>query len=353
MKSHLQLISTKGMSYADWITHRQMGIGASEIQYIMGLNNPKYGSNLELHLSKSGQWDKISEDSFHTYKGRVTEANIVNDYWKYFTDSPESVLTNYANPEYIKKKCRKLNAFIINPKYPWLFGSIDRELPNGHISRLTGEVLVSGGILEAKNTRNQEASHYEANIAPNFLGQTQCYMTITEKKYSELQILLDSTYPQLYAFERSEIFIEEMLDRTKLFWDNVIKSKQLVTLKKEAESRGDFSGHAQIDYELLQLEPPIQSTEGYNQFLKEKYRDMEVGRVSLGTDEQLGWVKGLLEIQGKIKALEVEEILLKNKIQKSMGEMESETLDFGDEGKVNWKSDINKIKRFSIKLKTI
>lgn len=351
MKSHIKRISTKGMSQAEWLAWRNNGIGCSEIGTIMGLGNPKYTSNLEIHLIKSGQWDKVKEDSFHSYKGKVSESSIINDYWKYYTDNPESVLKNAYDPEYVKKKCNRVNAFLVNSKYPWLFGSLDRLIPKGHISRTDGSILEEESILEAKNMMRIEADKYEAGVSPGFMAQTQGYMAVTELKYAELMILLDATFPELYAFDRSDIFIDSLLTATKEFWDNVLKSRELMKVKNEALLNNDESVVGHIDYELAKLEPTVQGTEGYNQFLKEIYRDIEPGRSVLGSREHLNWANEYLSVLEEKKPLEEKEMLLKNKIQKSMGELDCEVLDFGQEGKISWKADIKGTRRFSIKLK--
>jgi len=351
MKSHITRISTVGWNYDSWIKWRNhSGIGCSEIQYVMGLNDPKYGSNLELHLTKSGQWDKVRQDNFHTYKGHCTEDMIINRYWKYYQESPESVLINKDNPEYIKKKCAKINAILINSKYDWLFGSIDRIIPKGHISRLTGEPLDDWAILEAKNMKEVQANKFDGGIAPGFLAQTQGYLTISEKYYAELQILLDSTYPSLVAFPRSEIFIENMLESTEGFWLNVLKARELVKVKNEALLNNCYDELADIEFELTNLEPPVQSGEGYTTLLKERYQNVEQGRIELGNNEQLEWAIDLKKITLQISELEKQELLYKNKLMKSMLDNGIEELSFDNKEYVRLKKDVNGTYRFTNKV---
>lgn len=350
MKSHIEFISTKGWSRDKWLEWRNLhGFGGSDIGTLLGLNN--YQSNLELHLSRAGLWDKGNFDNFHSYKGHCTESLIIDSYWKYWSDSPESVLINAHNPEYIKKKCRRINGFMVNSKYPWLYASLDRLIPTGHTNLITGEVMVAESVLEAKNMKSVEAAKYAGNINPSFLAQIQTYLGVCELDYAELMILLDSTYPQLYSFERSDIFIDSILDMTKKAWDDVLSARELVSIRKKAEMNGDYTALAHIDHELSLLEPEVQSNEAYNSFLKERYQNLPPKQSMPGNQEQYKWAIELVKIQSQIKPLEVAEILMKNKLQKYMGDNNVEILDFAELGKVTWKIGVDKIRRFNNSVK--
>ena len=47
------LVSTEGMSYADWLEYRKQGIGGSDASVVCGIN--RYKSPVELWLDKTGQ----------------------------------------------------------------------------------------------------------------------------------------------------------------------------------------------------------------------------------------------------------------------------------------------------------
>ena len=291
MNPEIKFIETKSWSKVEWLKFRDQGLGGSEISTIFGLN--PYKSKLQLHLEKSGQWPNETPDNFYMYRGKTTEDLIVEAYWKLYTDSPESVLINAANPEFEKKKCDNFEGYFVNPQFPHLFASPDRIMPIGHIHRGTGEVLSTESILEVKNTRSQETAKYESGISPAFMAQTQHYMLVLDLKYAEIILLKDSTFPEVVYFERSDEFCEAIVEQSKLFWDNVLRARELMAMPQTPD----------VQQELVMLEPSAEGGEAYLDFIKDRYKDQEKGITAVGADEQYGWAVEMAKATAEKKRL--------------------------------------------------
>ena len=123
MRSDLIKVSTVGMPKSEWLKFRENGIGASEIATIMGLN--RYKSAHQLFYEKvEGATEQ--EDSIAMFMGRYNEDSIAG-LWQYWETDQLTMMQNSAEKKVIRR-CRKTNAYLINPEFPHLFASLDRVI---------------------------------------------------------------------------------------------------------------------------------------------------------------------------------------------------------------------------------
>ena len=314
MKSTLQQISTLNMSHQDWLNYRFNGIGGSEISAILGLN--PYFSSHKLFYLKLGEID-YDPENIHMFWGKQHEDKIA-EIWEYHdpnNPAMEITMQNY-NEGKIIRKCRRVNAYIINPEYPHLFASLDRVINKGDNKK--------EGILECKTISAFAAKVWEIEIPPMHVAQLQFYLLQADLEYGELATLKDGKYFEVLPFERNEEFIRLIIESSKDFWDRVTRAR---ILKQDGKP-----------YE--QLEPEIDNQEAYKSFLSERYKaepkkiKPELFYYELGTQ--------YLGLNEEIKSLETKQDEIANQIKAYM--KESDTMNFGASGTITWKQNKTSMK---------
>ncbi len=323
MDSRLKRVSTVGMSKDEWLAFRFNGIGGSEISTIVGLN--PYESNVKLFYKKLGEVEQEPENRA-MFWGKRNEDTIA-DVWQYYdpkNDDPDNYIVNYNN-ETIIRKCHKVNAYIINPDYPYLFASVDR------IINKTGDL--EEGVLDCKTIREWAAKMWIAGTPPMYLAQIQIYMFILGLKYAILATLRDGNHFEELRFERNDEFIKYLVDAAADFWDRVTRAR---ILKQEGKP-----------YE--QLEPEPNNQDAYEGFLSEKYKNSKEICVApsahfftLGTE--------YMDLNKEIDTIEDRQTVIANEIKAYM--KDADTMDFGKaSGKITWKTNVKGSRVFKISLK--
>ena len=103
--------------------------------------------------------------------------------WEYWDGSVEGMIKNFYSGNKVRR-CRRLNAYVQNPKYKWLFVSLDRVI-NKHTWK---GVEFGEGTLELKNLSSYEADKWEGGIPLKHLLQVQTQMAVCEFDYGELAV---------------------------------------------------------------------------------------------------------------------------------------------------------------------
>lgn len=335
MRKDLIYVSTKGMSEYDWLQYRFNGIGASEVGCVLGLS--PYKSSIELFYEKLGEV-KMNVENMAMFFGKEMEQKLA-EWWECWDGTEEGMITNYRNKTPLRR-CRKINAYVVNPAYPWLFASLDRVI-NKHEDK--GE-----GSLELKTLGGWEADKWEAGIPPSHIVQVQQQCLVTDTLYGELCVLQDGRKFMVYPFERMDAVCETIVERTKEFWDKVVEARRLVTVQHEAMKKYNQRLVDDCTEKIHQLEPEPDGSDAYTRFLKEHFKIAVPGEIA-GTLEDLDNACKDLEYQGRIKELEEQrrhvQNLLKNQLR------EKTVLDFGPNGHVSWKPNVNGVRVFNNKVK--
>lgn len=304
------------MTDQQWLDYRLNGIGGSEISAIMGLN--PYFSSHKLFYLKLGEID-YDPENIHMFWGTQHEDKIA-DIWQYHDpERPdfETTMKNY-NEGVIVRKCRRVNAYVTNPEFPFLFASVDRLINKGQLAITSGN-KDKEGILECKTISAFASRTWEAGIPPMHVAQLQHYLAVLDLEYGELVTLKDGKYFEVIPFERNEEFIKMMIEQAKDFWDRVTSARILKQSGKPFES----------------LEPETDNQEAYKEFLSERYKaepnkiapDLQI--YNLGAE--------YLNLSDQIKLLEEKQTGISNKIKEQF--KESDVMDFGASGCITWKQN--------------
>lgn len=361
MKAKLQLFPTKGMTQEDWLRFRKRGVGASDVGTILGLNPYKCSAQLF--------WEKVSDDigltveNMAMFLGKEQEDFIAN-LWQYWEDDEQQMMTNYRAGR-IVRRCQRVNAYVINPDFPWLFVSLDRKINKGAktivsaIPQAHGGAIARGmnvtetggteGALELKTIAGYEADKWEAGIPPSHVVQVQTQLLVCEFLFGELAVLKDGRTLDVIPFEFSPGITETIITRTKEFWDRVEKGRILATRRFEAERNYNYKAVEQLEAELSSIEPPPDGSDAFAKYLKERYRIAEPGEQS-GTDEHFTWALNDQDAAEKIKRLEQARTLAQNQL-KNVLRAGADKLTFGPRGYISWKTDAKGSRRFLNKIK--
>jgi len=326
MKSNLIITPTTEMSNKDWLHFRTKGIGASDVPSILGFS--EYESPMAKFDEKISLNPKRKFENLAMFLGKKAET-LNAEMWEYWDGSVEGMMANYYSGNKIRR-CRKINAYVQNPKFPWLFVSLDRII-NKHVykGKQFGE-----GALELKNLSSYEEAKWEGGIPLKHVLQVQTQMTVCEFDYGELGVKLDDRNYTVYPFERNKSISEQIIDQTHDFWFNrVVPARKIQTQIFNAKQNFNQRLVEDLEAQLQELEPEPTGDDCVSDFLSEKYKK-GVSGLRKGTPEELEWAKIHSQKKEEMKALEKNVREVENFLKNSMKEFE--VLDFGKDGKVHW-----------------
>lgn len=316
--SRLIRVSTVDMPKSEWLKFRDNGIGASEIATVMGLN--QYKSAHQLFYEKV-EGAPEQEDSIAMFMGRYNEDSIA-DLWQYWESDQLTMMKNYSEKR-IVRKCRKINAYLINPEFPHLFASLDRVINKNGTDKEQA--------LELKTISAFSSDQWIAGIPPQYIVQLQQQLLVSGLEEGELCILKDGRYMEVYSFSRNEEIIKNIIEQSTLFWNNVLEARKL--LKQ--------------DLPFEHLEPEIDNIEAYKDYLNEKFT--ATAQKAEATDEIFYTGLEYMKCNEDEKALKTEKTRLTNIIKAHMGN--ASLIDFGAAGKITWNENAAGNRTMLIKLK--
>jgi len=310
----------KDQDYEGWLNYRSSGIGASEIGTILGLNPWK--SSIELFYQKLGLIPNKTEENMAMFMGNRLEG-FVGDMWTYYEGSQESIIKNY-NEGNRKRFIQEIPGYIVNDKYPHIFLSPDRIIiEEGKPAYITQE-RISGlipenmkGVLEIKTISGFASKQWDNGVPPSYIAQLTTYLIGLELESGELAFLEDGRNIKVYEIEKMDFMVEKILSATTEFWDRV------------TAARNDME-HADL------YAPEPDGTESYQKFLNQKYAQSEANTMK-GSDQLYSFGLRMKALNEQIKDLEGEVRLASAFIKAEM--KEHDTLDFGERGKITWKTD--------------
>lgn len=303
-------------------------IGASEVASVVGLS--PYKSVIELFYEKIGLKNELFEGNAATFWGQTLEATIAEK-WQYWEGTEESLLNNCAIDR-IVRRCRRMNAYVQNRAFPWLFASLDRVINKTVLKD-------EEGALECKTISGFSAAQWENEIPPMHVVQIQQQCLVTELNFGELAILKDGRYFDVLPFDRHDAICEKILRESRHFFDQVKKGIENYLLWSYSQ---DENYMAEID----RLSPEPDGSLSYKTFLSEQYKDR--GGECLGGPVELHLAYTYSLCNKKIKEWETLQIEASNKMKHFM--KENSVLDLGAEGKATWKANAKGSRVFNCKV---
>jgi len=190
------LVSTEGLSEAEWLAHRARGIGGSDVAAICGLSPWK--SAVQVYLEKVGAAVDQEENSAMRW-GKLLEPVIAEQF------SRETGMP-----------IRRMPAILQHPEQDWALANFDFLLSDPREKE--------PGILEVKNTSAYLAHAWEDDVAPeHYTLQLQWYMHVTGLTWGYFAPLIGGN--RLLTDKRMEYdaeLVEPMVKICQDFWQMVV-----------------------------------------------------------------------------------------------------------------------------------
>jgi hypothetical protein len=313
-------------------------VGGSDIGKITGMD--EYTPDIAFFYHAIG-WQKFeAKQNLMMYGGRKNEPHIYHDYYQYFDPefpTPEQMMLNESEGKIIRK-ATKLNCMIWNPKYEHLFANVDFLInKRKYAVQEEGafpyhEFSNKVGVLELKDMKWETMNKYEAGVPQAYVDQLNTYIGILELEWGELFVRKDKIVPMIYPRKFNKERFEMILEEVNQFALKVIAVKQL----KHAGAPSE-----EVEAMVHELEPPVQGTPAWTEFLKEQFKPENQKAIIEGTDEQLHDMIKYCQLVEKAEELEEPMTLIENKMKKYMLDNSAQSVSFGDLGSVNWRQKWN------------
>lgn len=337
MKSKLELIPTGEMNREEWLNYRHTGIGASEVGAIMGLDD--YTSSLELYYYKIGEVPKFDTESLASFLGREQE-DLIARLWQYWDGDEAGMIRNFRAGNMVRK-CQRVNAFVRNPDYPWLYVSLDRR-----INRIKGK---GEGSLELKTISGYEADKWDAGLPPKYVTQLATQVGVCEFDFGEMALLQDGRRFDVLPFENSPSIWNHVVTRTQDFWNRVVQGRKWVNEKYDAMINFNQKRVDELTAEIDRLAPEPDGTLAYADYLAKRFQKPTTLERK-GTQEDLIAAQEHIKATAQLKDITELKTLQENILKRSIGDT-CQVLDFGTSGKVYWNKSDNGRRYFRNKVR--
>lgn len=193
----LRMVSTENMEHDDWLEHRKLGIGGSDVAAIVGLS--RFKSAFSVYLDKIGELPPI-DDNPKMKAGRVLEPVIAD----WFTEETGI-------------KCQEQKWIFQHSEHPFMLANIDRWVPSENAG------------LEIKNTSEYcRSDWFDGNteiIPTEYQLQANHYMAVTNADKWYVAVLIGGWDFQWRIIERDEGLINSLITIEKNFWENHVQAK--------------------------------------------------------------------------------------------------------------------------------
>lgn len=316
--------STVGMTKKDWLGFRSRGFGASEVGATFGLS--EYESIIDIFHSKSNSRPKFSANNMRKFMGHFME-DPITEMWEHWEKDEATMLVNFENGKKVRR-AEKVNAYLQNEDFPWLFASLDRRI-NKHKS-------LGNGALELKTISGYVAKKFINGIPPQYMMQLQTQCLIAGYEYGELCTLEDGHKLNVHEFEYDKQVGEAIVEHTHTFWQQILKARVVKAQIFEAERNYNQRLAEELRYELQELEPSPDGSAAYLDFINDNFKESN-GEGIKADVLQIDEARKLYEAKEEIKKAKENSIIFESKLKYDM--KETEVLDMGKNGSVTWRTN--------------
>jgi hypothetical protein len=315
------------------------GIGSSECTYIMreypikdrpiiqdffyykiGMNIPPFEpSELMIHGLET---EEMIKNRWRCYAGE-------NDWLERYIKWNES--KSFEKTKYILRNARRINKYVVNKKYNWLFSSFDFWADKYSFNIITGEPMEYGFPIETKDTSYYYVGKYKENFPRSFNIQVHQEMIVSNSEYCEVAMFIDRKF-KVVPIERDKLLVDEILDTTHEFWQSVLKAREYLKLRNEALEKNNKEKAEEYEAYISSLEPAPDDTESYKDYFKERF---QIEQEKVKGDLKHFQIAKLYKAWGEImKLAKNKQQFQKNKLLKLMLDEKAERIDFEDMGYV-------------------
>lgn len=193
-KQPLVVTNTLNMTREDWLQHRKIGFGGSDIAAIFGFD--KYKSPMDVYLDKIGEHPEDDEAGEAAYWGIVMEDTVAKEFEKrYLKETGEEI------------KVQRRNAMFQHQDHPYLIANIDR--------RIVGQ----NKGLECKTASEYLKDEWVGDDIPDkYMLQVQHYMGVMNYDSMYIAVLIGGNKFQWKEIPRNDEMIAMIAARAKDFW---------------------------------------------------------------------------------------------------------------------------------------
>lgn len=322
----------------EWKAYLFPCIGASEISPLLGLN--PYYSSIELYYEKVGIKPYFDQDNEAMFWGRELEQEIA-DKWQYWDGSPEGMIANF-NASDMKRKCRKINAYVQNRAFPWIFVSLDRIINKQY----TEVEAVNEGSLECKTIVGFVSKMWEGGIPPMYVAQLQTQLGVFEFDFGEIAILKDGRYFFVYPFDKHTGIVNRLKKEAEEFFVKVKYGIQCWLLHQVCV---DEHEQQRLYSEIERVAPEADGSDSYKNYLSEKYQQSQFGEEIEGTIVEEELARQYKFYDKRINDYKYMKTECRNKLCAYM--KDKPILKLGDLGTVTWKEEGKKGRVFRVLIK--
>ena len=214
----MKFVSTLNMDHNTWLTHRQSGLGGSDVSSVLGVN--PWQTPLDVYESKVGPIVSLEGNSRMIAGNRLEDAIAL--YWEDATGL----------------KTKNDHKIRYHPEHDFLLANVDRvnTLPTpDNPLRDDSEKLIERsdwtkvnkglGILEIKTAGYHSYKNWNGAIPEYYYCQLQHYLNVTGYAWGEFAVLVDGHEFHRHSFDRDDEFIELMTKKLVDFWQHYVLEK--------------------------------------------------------------------------------------------------------------------------------
>ena len=274
----LRLVKTQQLSRTEWLDVRRQGIGSSDAAAAVGLS--PYQSPLELWAQKTGKAQfpqpDPQDDSQPLYWGTLLEPIVAAHYTRR-----------------TGRRVRRVNAVLQHPEHPWMLANLDREVLG------TPEVQ----ILECKTAGIHGARLWKDGVPEYVQLQVMHQLAVTGKQAADVIVLIGGQELRIHRIERDAAVIERLIALEAAFWRNVQEGTP----------------------------PPADGSASAERALQALYPQDSGQTLDWTQDTEMGSTfSDLQAVRERLKAFELQESQLRQRLEERMGEASRAVFETGE-----------------------
>ena len=279
----------------EWFNFRTVGTkdyaggwGASEVAVILNLSSQYRPVLTELWNWKVGS-DVISpRDNQAMFHGRHLE-EYVKRLWECDDGTDEGYMARFENwskaitgiekTNKLFRRAFRVNAYLVNPDYPFLFCSLDYASADmaycmmaKHSKYEFGAGVPGGFPVECKTIGHFESQRWKEGVPYRHVVQINQQMLITDTYYAELPVLEDGRFFRVHRFERDEELCKEILRKGKRLWDTVLEAREYLKYANSALKNYNTEEFEKWMGKLQHIEPDVTDNPKYKEYLSERHQ---------------------------------------------------------------------------------
>jgi hypothetical protein len=252
------------------------------------------------------------------------ENDFIDRYWNWYNAPPNE------KSKYIIRNAKRINAYIVNKKYPWLFSSFDFWAEKNSHS-FDGIIKLEGFPLETKSTSYFYIRNFEDQFPDSFNIQVHQEMIISESDYAEVGLLVDRRF-RCIPVERNEKLCNWILEKSYEFWQTVLKGREYLVERNKALEKNNIEEFNKFQAYIDSLEPLPDDNPAYEDLIKERHvQDIEMVKGSIEDYKNAKLYDSILEYE---KLLGSKKQFAKNLLLKKLDDNNAGQIDFDKLGKV-------------------